>query len=185
MSKISILPAMGAALLGSVIPASSQGLPDGPGKETVAAYCESCHTFASRVGAGYTPDGWRTVMRMMANHSVSVPADQAATVMEYLVKNFPEKQKPVGMDRPGPAKVSIKVWPVPTPGSTTATWVVPGGNASTAAQSWNAPIRTSCGATWWVRSIGTALGATASSAPFICAAKVSLDPKSLRNVTIT
>jgi virginiamycin B lyase len=117
MLKMSILPAMAAALLGSVVPASSQGLPDGPGKETVATYCESCHTFASRVGAGYTPEGWRTVIRMMANHGVSVPADQAATVMEYLVKHFPEKQKPTGVDRPGPAQVSIKVWTVPTPGS--------------------------------------------------------------------
>src|ERR1700704_2249988 len=117
MLKKSIVPAMGAALLCSVFPASSQALPDGPGKETVATYCESCHTFSSRVGAGYTADGWHTVMRMMANHGITVPADQAATVMDYLVKNFPEKQKPAGLDRPGPAQVSIKVWTVPTPGS--------------------------------------------------------------------
>jgi len=117
MSKISILFTVGAALLCSVVPASSQSLPEGPGKETVAVYCESCHTFASRVGAGYTADGWHTVMRMMANHGVTVPPDQAATVIDYLVKNFPEKQKPAGVDRPGPAQVAIKVWTVPTPGS--------------------------------------------------------------------
>jgi virginiamycin B lyase len=139
--KISILLTMGPALLGSVIPALSQGLPDGPGKETVAAYCESCHTFASRVGAGYTPDGWRTVMRMMANHSVSVPADQAATVMEYLVKNFPEKQKPAGVDRPGPAKVSIKVWTVPTPGSRP-----------------HDPLATRDGAIWYTGQMANVLG---------------------------
>jgi virginiamycin B lyase len=117
MSKLSILSAMSAALFCSIAPASSQGLPEGPGKETVTTYCESCHTFASRVGAGYTAEGWRTVMRMMANHGITVPADQAATVMEYLVKNFPEKQKPAGVDRPGSAQVSIKVWTVPTAGS--------------------------------------------------------------------
>ena len=37
--------------------------------------------------------------------------------MDYLVKNFPEKQKPAGVELPGPAQVSIKVWTVPTPGS--------------------------------------------------------------------
>ena len=76
MSRTSILPVVGAALLCSVVPASSQSLPDGPGKETVAAFCESCHTFASRVGAGYTADGWQTVMRMMANHGITVPPDK-------------------------------------------------------------------------------------------------------------
>src|SRR6266705_3328688 len=61
--------------------------------------------------------GWRTVMRMMANQGVALPADQAATITEYLTKNFPEKAKPVGVVIPGPTKVSIKEWQVPTPGS--------------------------------------------------------------------
>src|SRR6266516_1046691 len=106
-----------AALVCFGLPARGQNLPDGAGKETVAAYCESCHTFSSRVGNGYTVDGWRTVMRMMSNHGVTVPPDQVATVMEYLTKNFPEKSKPAGVDRPGAAQVSIKVGTVPTPGS--------------------------------------------------------------------
>jgi virginiamycin B lyase len=120
MSKVSVSAVAAATLLATVLPARSQtqsSLPDGPGKETVAALCESCHTFASRVGSGYTADGWRTVIRMMDNLGISVPKDQAATVMEYLVKNFPEKPKPAGADIPGPVQVSIKVWQLPTPGS--------------------------------------------------------------------
>ena len=105
------------ALLGSALPAWSQELPDGPGKDMVAAHCSSCHTFFSRVGAGYTAQGWGTVMRMMANHGVNVPADQVPTITEYLTKNFPEKRKPAGVVIPGPAKVSITEWQVPTPGS--------------------------------------------------------------------
>ena len=119
MSKVFVSAVTAASVLASVVPAGSQTastLPDGPGKETVAAFCESCHTFASRVGSGYTADGWRTVMRMMDNHGITVPKDQVATVMDYLVKNFPEKPKPAGVERPGPAQVSIKVFPVPTPG---------------------------------------------------------------------
>ena len=69
------------------------------------------------MGAGYTPEGWRTVLRMMANHGVAVPADQVAPLNEYLTKSFPEKGKPAGVVTPGPAEVSIKEWQVPTPGS--------------------------------------------------------------------
>src|SRR6266496_5432065 len=115
--KKSLRSLMVAALLCSALPAGSQELPDGEGKELVAAQCNSCHPFHARVGAGYTATGWRTVMRMMTNHGVTLPADQAATITEYLSKNFPEKAKPVGVVIPGPTKVSIKEWPVPTPGS--------------------------------------------------------------------
>src|SRR6266508_1897624 len=117
MSKKSRASLMVAGFLCSILPAQSQNLPDGPGKETVAAFCNSCHTFFSRLGAGYTPEGWRTAIRMMTNHGVAVPPDQLAVMTEYLIKNFPEKPKPAGVAIPGPAKVSIKVWPVPTPGS--------------------------------------------------------------------
>ena len=64
------------ALMSFVLPVSGQELPDGKGKEIVLANCNSCHTYYSRVGAGYTAKGWDTVMRMMANHGITVPADQ-------------------------------------------------------------------------------------------------------------
>ncbi len=112
-----VMAAGAAAALCFALPAWSQELPEGKGKELVAAHCNSCHPFYARVGAGYTPRGWVTVMRMMTNHGVTVPADQVATITEYLTKNFPEKAKPAGVVIPGPAKVSIKEWTVPTPGS--------------------------------------------------------------------
>src|SRR5213593_1061222 len=113
----SFLCSMAAVLAFGALPVWSQELPEGKGKELVAASCNSCHPFYARLGAGYTPEGWRTVMRMMANHGVTLPADQIATITEYLTKNFPEKAKPVGAVIPGAVKVSIKEWPVPTPGS--------------------------------------------------------------------
>ena len=48
-SHRSLIP---AALSLILLPAWSQDLPDGKGKELVAAQCNSCHTLASRVGAG-------------------------------------------------------------------------------------------------------------------------------------
>ena len=108
---------MAAALLCSPFAAWGQELPDGEGKELVAAHCNSCHPFHARVGAGYTAAGWRTVMRMMTNHGVSIPPDQLATMTAYLAKNFPETGKPAAVVITGPARISIKEWPVPTPGS--------------------------------------------------------------------
>jgi virginiamycin B lyase len=102
-------------LLCAALPAWSAELPEGKGKELVGSLCSSCHAF--NPGGGYTAEGWRTVMRMMANHGVTLPADQVATITDYLTANFPEKQKPAGVVIDGPAQVSIKTWPVPTPGS--------------------------------------------------------------------
>ncbi len=117
LSLVTLLSVVTVALLGGALPAWSQELPEGEGKQLVAAQCNSCHPFYARLGAGYTPEGWRTVMRMMTNHGVAIPPDQLKTMTAYLTKNFPEKGKPAGVVISGPAKVSIKVWPVPTPGS--------------------------------------------------------------------
>src|SRR5438067_2637828 len=117
MSRRSLVSLMAAALLCPALPAQGQELPDGQGKELVAAHCNSCHPFYARVGAGYTAKGWGTVMRMMTNHGVSIPPDQLATMTAYLAKNFPETGKPAAVVIPGSAKISIKEWPVPTPGS--------------------------------------------------------------------
>ena len=52
-------------------------LPEGKGKEAVAATCNNCHPLLARVGSGYTAEGWHTVMRMMVNQGTAIPADQA------------------------------------------------------------------------------------------------------------
>src|SRR5438094_9304672 len=57
------------------------------------------------------------VRKLHHTHLLTLPADHTPPNTEYLTKNLPEKDKPVGAVIPGPAKVSIKEWPVPTPGS--------------------------------------------------------------------
>ena len=103
-----VLLLMTAVLLCSTLPAWSQELPEGKGKDIVAAKCNSCHPFFARLGAGYTAKGWLTVMQMMANHGVVLPPDQLATVTEYLTKNFPEKVKPAGVVMAGVKPVSFQ-----------------------------------------------------------------------------
>jgi virginiamycin B lyase len=110
-----LVAALGVAAASPAL-AQDLKLPDGPGKDTVAALCGACHrlTFLAN---GYTPEGWHTVMRMMLNFGVPVPKDEVTTVTDYLIKSFPERPRPAAAIIAGPAEVSMKQWPVPTPGS--------------------------------------------------------------------
>ncbi len=120
MSTKSHLPVIAAALLGSVFPAmaqqAGQDFPEGAGKSAVLGICGGCHEI-NRLTAGYTPEGWRTVVRMMQNFGAPIPPDQVSTITDYLTKSFPEKPRPAAVVIPGPVEVSIKQWPVATPGS--------------------------------------------------------------------
>ena len=93
--------------------ATAQDFPEGPGKETVTTVCGGCHE-AGRVRAGYTPEGWRTVMTMMRNMGAPVPDGQWPVVEAYLAKNFPERPCPAAVTLEGPATASFRTWPVPT-----------------------------------------------------------------------
>ena len=62
MSSKSLIPVLSAALISCAYPSYAQNFPDGPGKETFVALCGGCHDI-NRARAGYTPEGWRTVVR--------------------------------------------------------------------------------------------------------------------------
>jgi virginiamycin B lyase len=107
-----------ATMLAGAATAQQAGadFPEGNGKSDVVAICGGCHDIG-RVKAGYTPEGWHTVMRMMQNFAAPIPADRVADITGYLIKNFPEKPRPPAALIEGPIDVSIKQWPVGTPGS--------------------------------------------------------------------
>ena len=112
-----LFASLAAVLLGSAVPAWSADLPEGKGRDIVAAKCNSCHALEARVGSGYTPEGWNTVLRMMKNQGAPLSAEEIAEIHPYLAKNFPEKPKPAGMVIPGPAQVTMKIWQAATPGA--------------------------------------------------------------------
>jgi virginiamycin B lyase len=93
-----------------------QDFPDGAGKSDVVAICGGCHDI-NRLKAGYTPEGWHTVMRMMQNFEAPIPQDRLTTITDYLIKSFPEGPRPQAALIQGPVDVTIKEWPVATPGS--------------------------------------------------------------------
>ena len=105
------------ALAGLFFFAAAAGAQDlGKGKALAEANCNSCHPLA-RAAAGYSPQGWDTVLRMMANHGVHIPAPDLALIREYLVTTYPERPKPAATVLPGPFKVTMTQWTAPTPGS--------------------------------------------------------------------
>jgi virginiamycin B lyase len=106
-----------AAFASVALPLAAQDSAE-PGKALVEAQCNSCHPLSARVGSGYTPEGWQTVMKMMTNHGYKpASADQMPVIMDYLVKTYPVKGRPEAAIVPGPMKVTMKAWQVPQPGS--------------------------------------------------------------------
>jgi len=114
MSNKSFLPVM-AALLCSTLPApaqqAQQNFPEGPGKEIFVAACGGCHDI-NRARAGYTPEGWRTVMQMKINFDAPIANEQLATLTEYLIKSFPERPRPAAKIIDGSVQATIKQFPV-------------------------------------------------------------------------
>jgi len=107
-----------AALLCSVLPAWAQkDMPEASGKALVDAQCNSCHALTARTGSGYTPEDWKTVMRMMINHGVKIAPDQLGPMTDYLAKTFPVTGRPAAVLVPGPVKLSMRAWQAATPGS--------------------------------------------------------------------
>lgn len=137
------LPVLMTALLCSALPLRAQqpeSFPDGPGKEVFVQFCGGCHDI-NRARAGYTAQGWNTVMRMMQNFDVPVPPEQWPVLTEYVTKSFPERPRPAAVIIPGPAEASIKLWPVATLGSRP-----------------HDPLATRDGAIWWTGQLANKLG---------------------------
>jgi virginiamycin B lyase len=140
MSSKTFFVAVAAAGMSLPGAALAQNLPDGPGKETVAAVCGGCHD-VNRIRPGYTPAGWLSVIHMMQNFATPVPPEEWPTVTAYLIKNFPERARPAAAIVAGPAQATIRMWPVPTLGSRP-----------------HDPLATKDGAIWWTGQLANKLG---------------------------
>jgi virginiamycin B lyase len=115
-----LLSAVVPAALGQARPAASAPvqLPDGTGKEVVQESCGGqCHSLNRVTNAGHTPAEWQSVVAMMVNQGAKLPKERVPTVVEYLAKNFPPRNRPAAVEVAGAFQVTIKEWDVPTPGS--------------------------------------------------------------------
>ena len=99
-------------------PAAEQAaFPEGPGKPILETVCLGCHEATNVTRSGYTQADWRNVLSMMQNVGAPLTKEQFPVLLSYLTKNFPERPKPAAKLVDGPAKVTIREWKVPTPGS--------------------------------------------------------------------
>src|ERR1700740_397536 len=96
-----------AAML-AALPALGQSATDEKAKQVVEATCNVCHPLATHVAHGYDAKGWHTVIRMMLNQGAPLQNDQVEKVTDYLIKTYPEKDKPAAKVIPGPVKVSMQ-----------------------------------------------------------------------------
>src|ERR1041385_5651342 len=106
-----------AALAAVALPAVAQQDAPNDAKAFVDATCNTCHPLQARVGTGNTEEGWYTVLRMMTNHGVGVPPEKQPALVAYLEKTYPVRGRPDAKVLPGPTKVTMRSWGVPTPGS--------------------------------------------------------------------
>src|SRR5262245_12191853 len=116
--------------------------PEGAMKQRFTDTCGACHDI-NRIRVGYTPQGWLTVVRMMQNFDTPISAEEWPAMTEYLMKNFPERQRPSAVILSGPVKARIDLWDVLTQGSRP-----------------HDPLAAKDGSIWWTGQLATSSAAS-------------------------
>jgi len=118
-----VLPAILAAmsLTGAISQAPAGGagamqLPEGPGRETFAKSCSTCHALGTVTGKRRTPDEWTAVIQqMIVGQGAQIDADNAKVVHAYLAANFGVQDgSGVKVASVEPEPASAKTYPRPT-----------------------------------------------------------------------
>jgi virginiamycin B lyase len=113
-------------------------LPEGAGKEMVAATCARCHGLNLIANSwGYTKDGWKDRIATM----IVLPEAQIDTLSTYLAAHFPIKPAPGAVMLSGPASVRISEWMAPSLGSRP-----------------HDPLAAADGSIWWSGQFASRLG---------------------------
>ena len=141
MKRLILFSAMIIVLVSARPARSQETLPEGNGKKTVQAYCVQCHELSTVTRSAYSIEGWRNNLHMMMNVGAAVPKEEVEPLLQYLAKNFPERRRPDAVIVPGNAKITIKEWLVPTPGSRP-----------------HDPLATADGAIWYTGQFANTLG---------------------------
>ena len=69
-------------------------LPDGPGRAETEKLCRQCHDVARSVSLRQDRDGWNNTMTKMVAFGMKGTDTDLASVLDYLVKNFPAEEVP-------------------------------------------------------------------------------------------
>jgi len=69
-------------------------LPDGPGKEEARKLCAGCHELEKSFSTRQDRDGWELTLEKMVSYGMKATEKDIATVLEYVVRNFPADDVP-------------------------------------------------------------------------------------------
>ena len=84
-----------SALVWALVPsaAAADKLPPGEGKRIVETICSSCHPTDVVTSKNYSKERWRSVVEAMIDEGASLTKAETARVVEYLAKNFGDKER--------------------------------------------------------------------------------------------
>ena len=86
---IFVLAAANGSLYGQAPAAgAANGLPAGDGRDFVAVACSQCHGLKTIMALRDGPVGWKILVDDMILRGAQLDAQEAATVIQYLSKNF-------------------------------------------------------------------------------------------------
>lgn len=115
-------------------------LPEGPGKDQVAAVCSGCHvTGLINASMGYTRDHWKQLISTMID--LAPAPDTQNAIVDYLAKNFPPNQRRKPTLVSGNYDVKFTEWVMPQLGSRVRD-----------------PIQHSDGSIWYAGQYGNLIG---------------------------
>jgi competence protein ComEA len=80
-------------------PASSDRLPEGPGKATFVRVCSKCHSPNIVLANGQNRQGWEDTITKMSGLGAAASDEEFAEILEYLVKDFPPATAKVNMNK--------------------------------------------------------------------------------------
>ena len=81
------------AIMTSTAAAAADKLPPGEGKRIVETVCSSCHPTDIVTSKNYSKERWRGVVDAMISEGAALTKAEAAQVVEYLARNFGEKER--------------------------------------------------------------------------------------------
>ena len=86
------------------LPAVSQNLPDGPGKDAFSSVCSVCHALDLATAQKKSKDGWQTTVDSMVAKGASATKEQFDSIVAYLAAHF-------GPDDPASLNAAATVMP--------------------------------------------------------------------------
>ena len=79
----------------ATLASAQQNLPDGPGKDTFAKVCSTCHGLDRPMALRRTKEAWSATVAEMAGFGADATQEEFQAIVNYLAKNFgPEANPP-------------------------------------------------------------------------------------------